>query len=71
MSTARALYAKEELRAITRNDGHFDNAVMISSVIPPAKSSCFGSSLMFTKGRTAIDGRSGTASSKPGSGDLE
>jgi len=33
--------------------------VMISSVIPSLKNSCLGSSLMFTKGSTAMEGLSG------------
>src|SRR4030067_1864827 len=36
-----------------------DKSVMMSSVIPSLKYSCFGSSLIFTKGRTAMEGLSG------------
>ena len=32
---------------------------MIASVIPSQKNSCFGSSLIFTKGSTAMEGISG------------
>ena len=46
----------EELRAITKNQRSFDSAVMMSSLMPSEKYSCSGSSLMLTKGSTAIDG---------------
>ena len=59
MSIARSLSVKDELRAITKNQCHLDNEVMISSVIPSAKYSCSGSSLIFEKGSTAIEGFSG------------
>src|SRR4030065_2055031 len=45
---------------MTKSRGALERAVMISSVIPSLKYSCCGSSLMFTKGRTAIEGRSGS-----------
>jgi hypothetical protein len=43
---------------MTNNFGVFDRAVMISSVKPSAKNPCLGSSLMFAKGSTAIEGLS-------------
>ena len=50
---------KDELRAITKNQRSLDSAVMMSSLMPSEKYSCSGSPLMLTKGKTAIDGRSG------------
>jgi hypothetical protein len=38
-----------------------ESAVMISSTMPSAKYSCPGSPLILAKGRTAIDGLSGSA----------
>src|SRR5262245_1274291 len=49
-----------ELREITNRPETFDSSVMSSSVMPSAKYSCFGSSLMLVKGSTAIDGLSGS-----------
>ena len=53
----------EELRAITKNQRSLDSAVIMSSLMPSEKYSCSGSPLMFTKGSTAMAGRSegGTA----------
>jgi hypothetical protein len=53
---------KFELRAITNSPRMRDRAVMISSTMPSAKYSCSGSPLMLLKGKTAIDGLSGSAS---------
>ena len=53
---------KVELRAITKSCRTFESAVMISSVNPSLKYSCFGSSLIFSKGNTAIEGLSGNGS---------
>jgi hypothetical protein len=39
-------------------------AVMISSTIPSAKYSCSGSPLMFSKGSTAMEGLSGSGSTR-------
>src|SRR5512136_2017798 len=44
---------------MTNSLGTLERAVMISSVIPSQRNSCFGSSLIFTKGNTAIEGTSG------------
>ena len=44
---------------MTKKAEIFERSVMIFSVIPSLKYSCFGSSLMFTKGSTAMDGLSG------------
>ena len=49
------------LRAITKSHGRRDSPIVISSRIPSAKYSCSGSELKFAKGRTAIDGVSGSA----------
>src|SRR5262249_46985108 len=54
----------EELRAITKNQRSLDSAVVMSSLMPSEKYSCSGSSLILTKGSTAIAGRSG--SGRPG-----
>jgi hypothetical protein len=51
---------KLELRAITNNHLMRDNPVMMSSTIPSTKYSCSGSPLMFWKGKTAIEGSSGS-----------
>ena len=56
---------KDELRAITKNQRSFDNAVMISSVMPSEKYSCSGSPLRLTKGSTAIAGLSGSGRTGP------
>jgi len=60
------LYPKDlELRATTDSHWKRDSPVMISSTIPSVKWSWSGSSLMFSKGRTAMDGcsaASGTGS---------
>ena len=65
MSGALPLYAKVELRAMTKKPRSFDKAVMMSSAIPSPKYSCSGSPLMFWNGKTAIDGLSGSASFPP------
>jgi len=57
--TGFPLYEKVEFRAITNSLGTLERAVIIFSVIPSLRNSRFGSSLMFTKGSTAIEGRSG------------
>jgi hypothetical protein len=51
---------KVELRAITKNQRIFDRAVTRSSVMPSAKYSCSSSPDMLSKGRTAIEGLSGS-----------
>ena len=51
---------KLELRAITKSQRIRERAVMISSTMPSAKYSCSGSPLILAKGRTAIDGLSGS-----------
>jgi hypothetical protein len=56
---ALPLYAKLELRAMTKGQRMRESAVMISSTMPSAKYSCSGSPLMFWNGSTAIDGLSG------------
>jgi hypothetical protein len=61
-STARPLYVKLELRAITSSDLKRDSAVMMSSTIPSAKYSCSESPDMFWNGSTAMEGLSGNAS---------
>src|SRR5512143_1914770 len=45
---------------MTNRDGIFDREVMICSVNPSVKYSCFGSPVMFSNGSTAIDGLSGS-----------
>jgi hypothetical protein len=50
------LYAKLELRAMTKSQGNREIAVMISSTTPSTKYSCSGSPLILAKGSTAIDG---------------
>src|SRR5512139_1008 len=45
---------------MTKIRGVLDRAVIISSVRPSLKYSCFGSSLMLAKGRTAMEGLSGS-----------
>jgi hypothetical protein len=50
------------LRAITNSHLIRASPVMMSSTIPSTKYSCFGSSLMFWNGSTAIEGLSGSAS---------
>ena len=57
-----ALVGEAELRAITKKDLTFDNAVMMSSTTPSPKYSCSGSPLMFVKGSTAMEGLSGSGS---------
>src|SRR5713226_985913 len=47
---------------MTKSERMRDNAVMISSTMPSAKYSCSGSPLMFSNGKTAIDGLSGKGS---------
>src|SRR5512139_3963129 len=44
---------------MTKIRGVLERAVIISSVIPSLKYSCFGSSLILAKGSTAIEGLSG------------
>jgi hypothetical protein len=56
------LYAKLELRAMTKSQGNREIAVMISSTTPSTKYSCSGSPLILAKGSTAIDGFSGNGS---------
>ena len=46
---------------MTKNQRNFESAVMMSSLMPSEKYSCSGSPDMFVKGRTAIDGLSGSA----------
>ena len=53
------LYWNAELRAATNRLLNRLNSVMMSSVSPSEKYSCYGSPLMFWKGRTAIAGLSG------------
>jgi hypothetical protein len=61
MLTALPLKANEELRAMTKNQ-RSERAVMRSSLMPSEKYSWSGSSLMLTKGSTAMAGRSGSGS---------
>jgi hypothetical protein len=51
---------KVELRAITMSFGILESAVMLSSLMPSAKKSCFGSPEILVKGRTAMAGLSGS-----------
>jgi hypothetical protein len=51
---------KLELRAMTNRPEKRDKAVIISSTTPSAKYPCSGSALMLWKGRTAMDGLSGS-----------
>src|SRR5215468_11132309 len=44
---------KDELRAITKNQRSLDSAVMMSSLIPSEKYSCWGSPVILVKGSTA------------------
>ena len=62
MSNGLALYAKLELRAMTKSHLIRERAVMISSTMPSAKYSCSGSPLMFWNGITASEGLSGSGS---------
>lgn len=57
---------KLELRAITNSHRMRDSPVMMSSTIPSTKYSCSGSPLMFWKGRTPIEGLSGSESAGDG-----
>ena len=59
MLTALPLYVNEELRAMTENQRSFDNAVMMSSLIPSENYSCVESLHMLSNGSTAIAGRGG------------
>src|SRR5262245_50801109 len=43
---------------MTNRPESLESSVMRSSVMPSAKYSCFGSSLMLAKGNTAMEGRS-------------
>src|SRR4051795_6675904 len=52
------LYRNDEFRAMTKNQRSLDSADMMSSLMPSEKYSCCRSSLMLTKGSTAIDRRS-------------
>src|SRR6516162_6549593 len=45
---------------MTKNHLSFDSAVVMSSTMPSAKTSCSGSPDMFWNGKTAIDGLSGS-----------
>src|SRR5512143_483386 len=45
---------------MTNREEIFDRDVMISSVNPSVKYSCFGSPVMFSNGRTAMEGLSGS-----------
>jgi len=45
---------------MTKNQRIFDSAVVMSSTMPSAKTSCSGSPLMFWNSKTAIDGLSGS-----------
>src|SRR5659263_394374 len=47
---------------MTNISGIFDRDVMICSVNPSAKYSCFGSPVMFSNGSTAMEGLSGSGS---------
>src|ERR1700722_2464345 len=64
-STARPLYVKLELRAITNSQRMRDKAVMMSSATPSVKYSCSMSPLRFRKGSAAIEGPSGRAGASP------
>src|SRR4029077_14357670 len=66
MSGDFPLYAKAEVREITRSSGICESHVVKSSVIPSTKYSSDGSLLIFAKGSTAIDGCS--ESKPPGEG---
>jgi hypothetical protein len=57
---------KAELREMTKREEVPERAVVRSSVIPSAKYSCSGSPLMFAKGNTTIEGRSGRAGASEG-----
>ena len=50
----------DEFREMTNREEIFDRDVMISSVNPSVKYSCFGSPVMFSNGSTAMDGLSGS-----------
>jgi hypothetical protein len=63
-STGWPLYVKVELRAMTKSHRMRESAVMISSTIPSAKYSCSGSPLILAKGSTAIEGLSGSGSTR-------
>ena len=49
-----------DVRAITIISGILERAMIIFSVIPSAMFSCSGSPLILTKGRTAMEGLSGS-----------
>jgi hypothetical protein len=57
---------KLEFRAVTKNQWIRERAVMMSSAMPSAKYSCSGSPDMLVKGRTAIDGLSGSCKETAG-----
>jgi len=48
---------------MTNNQGERDNAVIMSSVMPSEKYSCSGSPLILIKGKTAMEGLSGSGKS--------
>ena len=50
----------DEFREMTNREEIFDRDVMISSVNPSVKYSCFGSPVMFSNGSTAMEGLSGS-----------
>ena len=52
--------ASLEVLAIMKRNLNSERAVMMSFVIPSTKYSCWGSSLMLAKGRTAMEGLSGS-----------
>ena len=56
---------------MTRNQRHFDSAVMMSSVMPSTKYPCSGSPVTFLNGRTAIDGRSASGRGATAFGGVE
>jgi hypothetical protein len=62
------LKLKAELRAITNSERKRESAVVISSTIPSASQSDFGSSGMLWNGRTTSEGRSEFGAGAAGSG---
>ncbi len=56
-STALAFSVNAVLRETTNSAETLERSVMMSSLIPSLKYSCWGSSLMLAKGRTQIDSR--------------
>src|SRR6516165_7905289 len=70
MSGDFPLYAKAEVREITRSSGFCESHVVKSSVIPSTKYSSAGSLLIFAKGSTATDGCSESKPPSEGVGSI-